>query len=101
MHLRQNVSARGQAKIDNLFYDLLRGVRVGKRAERDESFHSLGRSERFASPDRLVMPGRLAPANPTATDDDIARVNDGRLPRRDRALRFVQANACPMVRQGS
>src|ERR1700694_4208622 len=97
MHLGQNVSARGEPKSDNLLYDSARSLCIRKCAERDESFHSLRRSERLAPLHRLGATDRLGPANPPATDDDVAGVNDGRLPRRDGALRFVQANACAMV----
>jgi len=43
------------------------------------------------------MPGRLAPAYPTAPDDDVTIVNYRGLSGGDRALRFMQTNPSAMI----
>ena len=85
MHVRQNVRARGQPKIDNLFRDSARNLDVRNCAKGDERFlgHSLGRDTRW------FAPRWLRPTDPTAANNNVGVVNDRRLAGRNGALRFV------------
>src|SRR5439155_21807822 len=85
MDFRQNVSARGQPKIDKLPYDFPRCLCVRESAECNESSHPLGRIERFAKPDLL------GPTDPPAAHYDLTFVNDRGLSRRNGSLRLVQS----------
>src|SRR5256885_1955828 len=93
MDFRQNVSARGQPKIDNLPYDFPRCLCVRESAECNESFHPLGRNERFAKPDLL------GPTDPPAAHYDVTFVNDRGLSRSNGSLRLVQTNPPPTLVQ--
>src|SRR2546426_6089947 len=94
MDFRQNVSARGQPKIDNLPYDFPRCLCVRESAECNESFHPLGRNERFAKPDRL------GPTDPPAAQYDVAFVNDRGLSRSNGSLRLVPTHSPPVLVEG-
>lgn len=87
MDLRQNISAGGEPKLDDFSRDPPGGFGIRKGAERENDF------VRHCS--RRLQRGRAA--NPSPADYNVAIVDNGGLPRRDRFLRLVKLNASAAV----